>query len=354
MAAALPPAPSVWLPLLRAGAFGALWGGDPGFPALGLTVPLRTAPELRAALAALETRDVRATLLLPPALARLDPGGLRAATRAGHEVAGWGAPGELPLLEAVAGQPVTVWALETPGPRAGLSRLHLGRPHLARLAAWGVRPLPPPSPTLEPGAVVRVPGAQLGEWLPRVAARGYRPGPVRELPGLRVAGPRDLALHLYRRAVDDRFARSHGVVPLTERADAVMRVAARPLPGGVPLPPGTPAAELHLHSPRLVGLTRRSPLLAYRAYQRSLRDVARALRERPELRGARVVFAVTLFHGPLEKSGFTLLPLPPLTARLYGLGFRLMRAVYGTAQAPSQTEPKLAWMEREAFLARHG
>ncbi|MBB5235235.1 YkoP family protein [Deinococcus budaensis] len=354
MAAAPPPIPSVWLLLLRAGAFGALWGGDPGVPALGLTVPLRTAPELRAALAALEARGVRATLLLPPALARLDPGGLRAATRAGHEVAGWGEPGELPLLEAVAGQPVTVWTLETPGPGGGLSR-----PHLARLAAWGVRPLPLPSPTPEPGAVVRVPGAQLGEWLPRVAALGYRPGPVRELPGLRVAGPRDLALHLYRRAVDDRFARAHGVVPLTERADAVMRVAARPLPGGLEpqglrLTPGTPAAELHLHSPRLVGLTRRSALTAYRAYQRSLRDVARALRERPELRGARVVFAVTLFHGPLEKSGFTLVPLPPLTARMYGLGFRLMRAVYGTAQAPSETEPKLAWMEREAFLARHG
>lgn len=353
--AALPsPARALWPPLLRAGAFGALWGGDPGLPALGLTVAARSASELRAALAALEAQGVRATLLLPPALARLDPAGVRAATRAGHEVAGWGDPAALPGLEAAAGQPVTVWALEGSA---------LRRARLTRLAAWGVRPLPPPSPTPDPGAIVRLPGTGLESLLPRLIALGYRPGPVQELPGLRPARPRDLAQHLYRRVVEDRFARSHRVVPLTERADAVMRVAARPLPLGLPpgllpgegpLPPGTPAAELHLHSPRLVGLTRRSALLAYRAYQRSLRDVARALRERPELHGARVVFAVTLFHGPLEKSGFTLLALPPRTARLYGLGFRLMRAVYGTAQAPSEAEPKLAWMEREAFLARHG
>jgi len=338
-------APLLWRTLGRAGAFGTLWGGDPGDGHLGLTVPTLTAPELRAALTALTASGVRATLLVPPALARLDPGGLRAATRAGHEVAGWGVPVKLPLLEAAAGQPVTAWALE------GLA---LTRPHLARLAVRGVRPLPPPSAAPEPGLILRVPGAELGELLPRLTALGYRPGPVRELPGLRSARPRDLALHLYRRAVDDRFARAHGVVPLTERADAVMRVAARLAPGLLPLAPGTLAAELHLHSPRLVGLTRRSALLAYRAYQRSLRDVARALRERPELHGAQAVFAVTLFHGPLERGGFTLVSLPPLRARLYGLGFQLMRAVYGTHQAPSEAEPKLAWMEREAFLARYG
>jgi hypothetical protein len=337
------PAPLLWRTLLRAGAFGALFGGHPGDPRVGLTVPVQTAGELRAALAALEGCGVRATLLISPTLARLDPAGLRVATQAGHEVAGSGNPAELAGLEAAAGQAVTAWASDA-----------LTRPQLRRLAAQGVRPLPPPSPVPEPGLTLRLTPGELTHALPRLTALGYRPVPVRELPELRPAVPRDLALHLYRRLVEERFARAHGVLPLTGRAGGVMRVAARPAPGRLPLPPGTLTAELHLHSPRMVGLTARSALSAYRAYQRSLGDVAHALRERPELRGARAVFAVTLFHGPLEKNGFTVVALPPLRARLYGLGFRLMRLVYGTTAAPSEAEPKLAWMEREAFLARHG
>ncbi len=294
---------------------------------------------------ALAAADMQATLLLPPEVARREPEHLRFAAQAGHEIAGWGPPHDLAGLEVLAGQPVTAWALE---------EADLRRQSLTWLAARGVRLLPLPSPTPEPGLTLRVPPEDLRGVLPRLRALGYRPVPVHKLPQLRAATPRDLLLHMYRRVVDDRFARAHGVVPLTARADAVMRVAARPTPRGLPFPPGTPAAELHLHSPRLVGLASRSALGAYRAYQRSLRDVAQALRERPELQGARVVFAVTLFHGPLEKQGFTLLALPPLQARVYELGFRLMRLMYGTAGAPSETEPKLAWMEREAFLAQHG
>ncbi|GAA5511452.1 hypothetical protein Dcar01_00162 [Deinococcus carri] len=343
---ALPaPARSLWLALTRAGAYGALHGSHPGDPYLGLTVPVQAAAELREALTTLAQAEVRATLLLPPALAARMPQDVWAATRAGHEIAGWGEPRDLPLLEVTAGHPVTAWALE---------EADLGRPHLAWLARRGVHPLPLPSPSPEPGLTLRVPPGDLAPTLARLKKLGYRLVPVRDLPGLRPATPRDLLLHLYRRLVDDRFERAHGVVPLTERADAVMRVAAQPVPPELPFPPGTPAAELHLHSPRLVGLTSRSALRAYRAYQRSLRDVAHALRERPELREAQAVFAVTLFHGPLEKNGFTLVPLPPLRARVYGLGFRLMRAVYGTTTGPSETEPKLAWMPREAFLARHG
>lgn len=56
----------------------------------------------------------------------------------------------------------------------------------------------------------------------------------------------------------------------------------------------------------------------------------------------------------MEKAGFTLVELPPLQARWYGLGFRLLRLAYGTARPPSEGLPKMAWMTREAFLARHG
>lgn len=335
----------LWSALTRAGAFGTLHGGHPGDPRVGLTVPVRTGAELDAALDALTGAGVRATLLLSPALAWQEPGQVRRAARAGHEIAGWGPPMPLPGLEVLAGQPVTAWALEGPD---------LTWPHLRFLASRGVRPLPSPSPVPEPGLTLRVRPGDLAPELPRLLAPGYRPVPVRELPDLRPATPRDLRMHVYRELVDERFARAHGVIPLTGRPDAVMRVAPQPVPAGLPFAPGTPAAELHLHSPRLVGLASRSLLGTYRAYQRSLRDVAAALRERPELAGARVVFAVTLFHGPLEKHGFTLMPLSPARARLYGLGFRLMRIMYGTHAPPSETEPKLAWMEREAFLARHG
>ncbi|SMB91101.1 hypothetical protein SAMN00790413_00985 [Deinococcus hopiensis KR-140] len=330
---------------MRAGAFGTLHGGHPGDVRIGLTVPIPEAGALSPALRALRAADVRATLLLPPRLARQCPEEVRAATQAGHEVAGNGPPEDLTLLEAVAGQPVTAWALE---------ERNLTGAALRFLAARSVRPLPVPSPVPELGLTLRVPPGELAATLPRLKALGYRPVRVRELPDLRPARPRDLLMRVYRELVDERFARAHGVVPLTERADAVMRVAAQPAPAGTPLTPGTPAAELHLHSPRLVGLAARSALGAYRAYHRSLRDVAAALRERPELANAQLVYAVTLFHGPLEKHGFTLVPLPAARARLYSLGFRVMRLVYGTTNAPSETEPKLAWMEREAFLARHG
>lgn len=345
MPALRPPFPFLWPALTRAGAYGTLYGGHPGDPHLGLTVPVHTAPELREALTALDAAGTRGTLLVPPTLAQETSEVLGATAAARHEIAGWGHSPDLTGLEVAAGQPVAAWALE---------EADLTRANLALLAAQGVRPLPLPSPSPEPGLTLRVLPQDLARTLPRLKALGYRPVPVRDLPGLRPAVPRDLLLHVYRRLVDDRFARAHGVLPLTERADGVMRVARRPAPGLLPLPPGTPTAELHLHSPRLVGLTSRSALTAYRAYQRSLRDVARALREQPEFADARAVFAVTLFHGPLEKNGFTLLPLPPLRARVYSLGFRLMRLVYGTAVAASETEPKLAWMEREAFLARHG
>lgn len=353
-----PPSLSPWPPLLRAGAFGALRGGHPGDPALGLEVPADSPRHLRAALDALAAGQTRATLLVPPALATRAPAELRAATLAGHEVAGFGPPPELggtgpggaglALLEAVAGQPVTAWALDG----AALSGAAL-----RRLWAQGVAPLPAPLDEPRPGAVVRAWPAELGAFLPAVRALGYRPGPVRALPDLRAGTPRDLAAALYSRVVEDRYARQEGVIDLSQRADAVMRVA--PLdhaPPPLPLPPGTPTAELHLNSARLVGLASRSLLGTYRAYQRSLKDVGAAMRASPELARAQAVFAVTLFHGPLEKSGFTLLELPPLRARWYGLGFRLVRAAYGTTRAPSEAQawPKMAWMPRDTFLDRYG
>ncbi|MPY66121.1 Sectered polysaccharide deacetylase [Deinococcus sp. SDU3-2] len=324
--------------LLRAGAGGALAGGDPGAPHLGLVVPVRTPDEL----AAVVDTGIRVTLLISPALARLAPEVVRAAAKLGHEIAGLGAPEGIAALEVAAGRPVTLWSAKAPPASP------------ARLAALGLTPLPLPLPTPEPGGTWQLPPADLAAEVPRLRALGYRPGPVGELPGLRRARGRDLGLHLYRRAVDDRFARAHRVRALTERADGVLRVSRQPAPPELGWPTGAAVAELHVHSPRLVGLSARSPLTAYRAFARSLRDVAAVLRDDPEFSEVAGVVAVTLFHEPLAAQGFQTQRLPPLRARLYGLGFRLMRRVYGTAVPTSEPEPRLAWMERAAFLARHG
>ncbi|MCP2013790.1 hypothetical protein L1280_000918 [Deinococcus sp. HSC-46F16] len=324
--------------LLRAGAGGAFAGGDPGSPHLGLVVPVRTPEELTAVVGT----GVRVTLLLSPNLARLAPEGVRAAAEAGHEIAGWGDPEGVAGLEVAAGRPITLWSAEAP------------RATPARLAARGLTPLPLPLATPEPGGTLHLSAAALPTEVPRLRALGYRPGPVGGLPGLRRARGRDLGLHLYRKAVDDRFAQAHRVRALTGRADGVLRVSRQPAPPELGWPSGAAVAELHVHSPRLVGLSARSPLAAYRAFARSLRDVAAALHEDPEFADVQGVVAVTLFHEPLAQQGFQVLPLPPLRARLYSLGFRLMRRVYGTAVPTSEPEPRLAWMERAAFLARHG
>lgn len=324
--------------LLRAGAGGALAGGDPSLPHLGLMVPVRTPEDL----AALAGADVRATLLVAPALALREPEALRAAVRAGHEVAGWGAPDGVAALEVAAGQPVTLWSAEAPQAAP------------ARLAARGLTPLPLPLSTPEPGGTLCRCPAHLPAEVARLRALGYRPGPVGALPGLRRARARDLGLHLYQWGVEGRFARAHRVRALTERADGVLRLSRRPAPAELGWPPGSAVAELHVHSPRLVGLSARSPLSAYRAFARSLRDVAGRLREDPEFADVRGVMAVTLFHEPLAQQGFAVLPLPPLRTWLYSLGFRLLRRVYGTAVPPSQRLPRLAWMDRAAFLSRHG
>lgn len=336
--------PPIWPALLRAGAFGAVHGAHPGEPRIGLTVSASTPSELSRALAQLG--DHPATLLVAPQLAAQSPDVLAQASHAGHEIAGLGRPENLAALEVAAGQPLRYWALENPD---------LTRAHLQTLRESHVLPLPVPDPEPRPGGILRVGAADLPTLLPELRARAYQPVPLRDLNELRSAGPRDLFNHLYQRVVEDRYAQQEGMIDLSQRYDAVMRVA--PLdhaPSPLPLPRHTPTAELHLNSGRLVGLASKQWLGTYRAYQRSLKDVAQAMQTHPELLGAQAVFAVTLFHGPLEKSGFTLLDLPPLRTRWYAFGFRLLRLAYGTTSTQKEDSPKMAWMPREEFLQRFG
>ncbi|GHF54955.1 hypothetical protein HNQ07_003443 [Deinococcus metalli] len=344
MAALLPLLVRLRHALLRAGAHGA-WQGGSGGPEIGLTVPVDDPATLERVLEALGT--TRATVIVPAGAGAGWDDALRAATRAGHEIAGRGAAVPLAALDVAAGQPVRAWDTATaPAPRWA---------DLRALAARGVHPLPLPGADARPGGTVRVNPADLPGTLSDLKARGYRPRPVRDLPDLRRATPRDLLVHAYGQTVEANFTRAHHVIDLTDRADAVMRVA--PLQGApppLPLPRNTPTAELHLDSARLVSMAARSQLGTYRAYQRSLKDVAVALRQRPDLADARAVFAVTLFYGPMEQAGFTLLELPPARTRVYALGFRVLRLVHGTVRPPSMQGPKMAWMPRDEFLTRFG
>lgn len=329
---------------LRAGGFGALYGGQAGSAEVGVTVPINSVSDLHTALQAFTDGKARVTLMVSTELARQAPDLLLQATQQGHEIAGTGHLTQITLLEASAGQPVQHW-----------DACGLNLKDLQTLSMQGIHPLPFPLKSAEHGQTMQLTPAQLPTQLPELLKNGFKPRPVSELTELRQATPQDLLFHLYYLAVEERFTQSSRIIDLTGRADGVMRVA--PLdhaPDPLPLPPGTPTAELHLHSTRLVSMAAKQWLGTYRAYQRSLKDVARALNEHPELQDAQAVFAVTLFHSPLEKVGFTLLDLPPLRARWYGLGFRLLRLAYGTARAPSDSTPKMAWMPREEFLKKFG
>lgn len=331
---------------LRAGAFGTLHGGHPGLAGVGLSVPIATCLELRLVREILAGARVQATLLIPPELGRSCADLITEVAQAGHEVAGSGLLPDFTHLEALSAQQVRVWWV----PQAA----QFG-PLLRRLQQAGISPLPEATTRPTPGAILHVLPATLEQTIGEIKALGYKPQPVSGLPDLRAGRPRDLFEYLYQRAVEEPYQRREGMLDLSRRFDAVLRVA--PLdhaPHPLPLPRQTPTAELHVNSLRLVGLASGNLLATYKAFQRSLKDVAAALETHPELRGAQAVFAVTLFHGPLEKAGFTVLDLPPLRARWYGLGFRLLRAAYGTTRTPSEGTPKMAWMTREAFLQRYG
>lgn len=336
----------IWSPLLRAGAYGSLYGGHPGEPSVGLTVPINSCADLQAACALLNRLNIKATLLIAPELAKDCAEALWATRQNGHEIAGMSALLDFTQLEAVTGQPVRYWFLPE---RASTRKV------LQRLQQAGIAPLPAATTSPAPGAILHLPVSALEQAVTDLKALGYRPLPVSALPDLRPARPRDLFAHLYQRLIEDPYSEREGLIDLSGRFDAVMRIA--PLdhaPDPLPLPRNTPTAELHLNSARVVGLASRNLTATYKAYQRSLKDVASALQTHPELQDAQAVFAVTLFHGPLEKAGFTLVDLPPLRARWFGLGFRLLRLAYGTTRASSESTPKMGWMSREAFLARYG
>ncbi|GBF06562.1 polysaccharide deacetylase [Deinococcus aerius] len=215
-----------------------------------------------------------------------------------------------------------------------------------------------------PGAVVVLhdagPGARttipmLPGLLADLGGRGYALVPLGELEGARPLTVRDLPRRLMG-SLDRAFDRLGNTRPAGGRADNLFRVGRVqfPLEGvtladGTPIPKGTPAAEFHVNNPLLVDLGLRRSL---RLAREDLRDVARDLQTRPELRDARVVFCLSALSPLLATLGFETRDLSLGATRRLRLWAGVLRRAYGSAsQAP---EPRLSVMGREAFVKRYG
>ncbi len=340
--------------------FGVWREGQGGQTAIGLSLSLNAA-QAEERLSALDGTSV--TVFLVPAQVALAPGLLGA----GHELGLLGHPGRglsraRRQLEALGGQvrllkpgryqPLTVAQAR----RAGLQPVWPG-------------PAGPPEELLaraEPGGLLDLDGlgpAQVGSLLAELRARGYQPGPVGQLKGLRPETLRGLLQRLYRRVVDVPFDRKHGTVALTQRPRGLFRISKRPydgppltLPDGRMLRAGMPAAELHIYSKRLVALAELSPLTGLRAVQSSLHDVAQALEEREEFNEVAFIYALTIFGSVLGPVGFQTEPLPDRRqARLMAVFFNLLRVLYGAKNTDSQVLlPGVIWMSRATLLSRYG
>ncbi len=333
--------------------------GQGGQVAAGLTLTMPADPSVLEALS-----GTPVTVFVPAAQSTLAP----ALLAAGHEIGLLGVSGrtlqaDRSRLEAATGRPVR-WL-----------RLHRADPYtLSRARRAGLLPVWS-GPEGEPEALLRLaePGGllslgslgaeQVTGLLAELRARGYQPGPVGALKGLRTETARGLLQRLYRRFIDARFDRQHGSVPLTQRPRGLFRLSRRDysgppiqLPGGGQYLSGMPAAELHIYSKRLVALAELSALTGLRGVQHSLHDVAQALQEREEFRDAQFIYALTIFAGVLGPMGFQSEPLPdPKQARVMAVFFNLLRVLYGAKNTDSQVLlPAVIWMSRETLISRYG
>lgn len=216
----------------------------------------------------------------------------------------------------------------------------------------------------QPGAVVVLhdagPGARttiplLPGLLADLRDRGYALVPLGELDGARPLTPRDLPRRVMG-GLDRVFDRLGNTRPPGGRADNLFRVGPVrfPLEGvtladGTPVPKGSRAAEFHVNNPLMVDLGLRRSL---RLAREDLRDVARDLQGRSELRGARVVFCLSALSPLLATLGFETRDLSPSTARRLQVWANALRRAYGSPSgAPG---PRLSVMGREAFVERYG
>ncbi|WP_425146465.1 YkoP family protein [Deinococcus sp.] len=307
----------------------------------------------------------RLSLLIRAGEAARFPAAVQALSEDGHEWVLLATPGALAaqrsVLERLSEQPprLTVplggywpWTLPLLR-RAGMQALGGGRSGPLQTLLDGA----------EPGSILALDALdaeQLSQLLATLRAREYRPGPVGALEGLRSETLRGLLQRGYRRIFDAGFDRRHAILPLTQRARGLFRVSRQAysgpaLQGNPNYSPGMPAAELHIHSKRLVALAERSALTGLRAVQTSLYDVAKVLAEHPDYQDAQLIYALTIFAEVLTPLGFHSQPLNnPRTARVMAFFMNLLRVLYGAKNTDRRVIlPQIIWMTRAELLERY-
>jgi len=216
---------------------------------------------------------------------------------------------------------------------------------------------------LEPGGVVVMHDASLGakncvQVLPRLLEemkkRGYLAKTLSEMHGLRTGGLRDVMQRLST-AQDRAWDRKNGIDALIQHSSGLLRVGLGKFPGasGSSVAPGTPYAELHLHSPRLVGVAEK-PMVALRQFKFSLGEVAHALEHNPRYEGVEGIYAVTFYAGILKSLGFEVSSAPNGWANFMGgLANNALRWIYSSRPNRDILIPQLAWMTREELMRRY-
>ncbi|MFC4454593.1 YkoP family protein [Deinococcus sonorensis] len=338
-----------------------------GRPVLGLSVDGGPDPALTPTLLRQLGRQP-VTMFLTASSAAHHPDLTRQIVAAGYEIGllleSQDAAAQRAQLERTVGTPVRLGRVS--GRYGWLTLSRMQRAGLQAVA--GFPAVAGPGVPAEPGGLLTLRTdqdslTQLPDLLADLKRRGYQPMPVGQLEGLRSETVRGLLQRAWQATADRAFDRAHQVVPLTERARGLFRISARPYSGpplqaaGGPLwRPGTPAAELHLHSKRLVAVADLSALTAYRAFRDSLQDVAAALQERPEFQQAQLIYGVTLFHEVLAPVGFEVQPLPDRRmASIMARFMDLLRRLYGARNVGRRViHPHVVWMTRDTLMQRYG
>jgi len=217
---------------------------------------------------------------------------------------------------------------------------------------------------LEPGSVVVMHDASKGakncvQVLPRLLEemkkRGYIAKTLGEMHGLRMGGARDVMQRLST-AQDRAWDRKNDIDALTQHSSGFLRMGLGKFPGapGSSVAPGTLYAELHLHSPRLVGLAEK-PMAALRQFKFSLSEVAHALEHNPRYAQVEGIYAVTFYANILKSLGFEVSSPPQdLTHRIGGLANNALRWIYSSRPNRNILIPQLAWMPREELIRWYG
>lgn len=215
----------------------------------------------------------------------------------------------------------------------------------------------------EPGGVAvlhdagpggKVTAAALPKLLRELGARGYQPSALGDLAGLRPERPADLAPRLLR-LVDAAFDRVGGLSPVGNKAGSQMRagVAAFPLADHSTFAKGERLLEMHVNGQKLARFQDK-PLQGVRQTRDSLRELARAMRERPEWQGIPGVFAIGPYAGILGGLGFEISPVSEEMRRRLTLWTELLRRAYGNQPNAQMHEAKLALITRAELLRRYG